>query len=522
MRSLTAAVPQVKGPQNGTSQNGPIATQRNEIEAGAAAHLAEIEAEIAPILNDPEHAERAKQAISYERKTTKAQVRRALALIDEINEKQASEPKTASPYKFHTLQQMAEMPRYEWLVRGLLIEKTTSIISADSGAFKSFILLDMAICIALGRPYLGRETKQGNVVYVAAEGFYTIYERALAWSIHHDCELPENLHILDIPVNLADEDTLALFAQALRDIEPVFIVLDTLSQNASGMNENDNAAMADFIRGMMLLGKHIGAHVTVLHHNAKSTGAFRGAGSIKANADAHITLDKPDNAPDDDYTVFMRCEKQRGKPFAPFTLRGIKVDLPFCDEYGEQVDSLVFEPCGDAVSPKADRHPSTQKAEKTRAALMEVFDRLAAKGDGVKIGTWKGEVEEANPPICSNATFWTYRKKIEDEGIIRPCGAHNGSGLYERTASTPSTPSTPSYSSWSDQTNNEAQYSKYSNNPLGVGVLGVRAEVTDAGAVVLPNMPPTKTGAAKCNGMADSEAYLAPEADDRAIFGEED
>jgi hypothetical protein len=395
----------------------------------------------------------------------------------------------APAFETFTFRDLKALPRPQWLIRSLLVEKTTSVISADSGHFKSFIALEMALCVATGTPFHGHEVKRGAAVYVAAEGFYTVYERAAAWAQEQGCELPANFHILKVPVNVSNAVALHLFADCVRSFAPALVVLDTLSQCAVGLNENANNEMADFMRGMMQLSDSIGAHVQAVHHNAKGTGTYRGAGAIKANTDTHITLERPEN--DEQNTVFVRCEKQRGRPFEAFGLRGREVTLPDVDEFGEPVTSLVFEPCGDVAIAKV-KHPSSTRADKTRLALLEVFDRVAleaAEFGGVKVGFWKEAVEEADPPICSAASFWTYRKKLEQEGAIEECGAHNGSPIFKRAASTPSTPSTPICSSWSEPKPASEEYSKYSNNPLGVGVLGVPLTEGRKSEAALPEMP---------------------------------
>jgi hypothetical protein len=399
-------------------------------------------------------------------------------------------PEAAPAYKLHSFKDLQTIPRLQWLIRGILLESTASALTAKSGDFKSFLALCMALCIATGRAWFGHEVKQGNVVYVAAEGFYTIFDRATAWAQFHNCELPENFHIVKAPVNLADARVVTAFRGSVEELKPAFIVLDTLSQCAIGMNENDNAAMADFVRGMMSLGNEIGAHVQVLHHNAKATGTFRGAGSFGANLDAHISLDRPET--DEENTIFVRCEKQRGKPFEPFALRGEEVSLPYADEYGDPISALVFEPCGEVVTAKVEKHANAKRAEKTRDGLMEVFDRqfkeATEKGfDGVKVGFWKEAVEDTDEPICKPATFWAYRAKLEKDGTIVQCGTHNGSPVYRRAALTPTTPTTPKQSYQSEPINASEEYSNNSNNPLGVGVVGV--PLAEGRKSELPAMP---------------------------------
>jgi hypothetical protein len=435
--------------------------------------------------------------------------REAKEIAREVQEASRPQPERPPAFELFTFKDLAKLPRPQWLIRGVLIEGIASVLSADSGSFKSFVALDMALSISTGRNWQGREVKQGAAVYVAAEGFFTMFDRATAWAQFYGVELPENFHIVKVPVNLADARVVAAFQQCIADIKPKTVVLDTLSQNAVGMVENSNEQMADFIRGMIELGNNIGAHVQVLHHNAKATGQLRGAGAIKSNADALITLDRPEN--DDKNTVFVRNEKQRGKPFEAFALRGQEIVLPYADEYGDPITSLVFEECGDTVTAKVEKHANTKRAEKTRAELMEVFDRqfdeAVEKGfEGVKVGFWKEAVEDTDAPICSAATFWAYRTKLEKDGTIVQSGTHKGSPVYRRGNVTPTTPTTLNQSNKSEPITASEEYSNNSNSPLGVGVVGVPLAEGQESDNALPEMPKAKK-AKKKNAKADSEAY---------------
>lgn len=411
----------------------------------------------------------------------------------------------APRFELFTFEDMALLPRPRWLVRGLLVECTVSTLSADSGGFKSFLALEVALCIATGTPCFGREVRQGTAVYVAAEGFYTILERARAWSQVRGIPLPRNFHILRVPVNVADTLALQEFARTVEGFEPVFVALDTLSQNAVGLNENSNDEMALFMAGMARLGTQTGAHVMAVHHNAKASGAFRGAGAIKANVDTHITLERPEG--DSKNTVFVRCEKQRGKPFESFTLRGQEVEIEgMADEYGDPVTSLVFELCDEAVPAK--KHPATKRAETTSAKLLDAFDELASENDGVKVGTWAARTitTEENPDgICKERTFWSYLQKFkgEDEKQTPPeieeCGFHKNSELFRRVSATARTARTANGSECSDAHNPVSATARTATTPLGVAVVAVPLD----GKGKTDKTARAKRGAA----AADSEPY---------------
>src|SRR5262245_25155721 len=73
------------------------------------------------------------------------------------------------------------LPRREPLIDGLLDIGAMSGIIGASGAYKTGHAIDLGGHIALGRPWRGREVRQGSVLYLAVEGGRGISERLAAW-----------------------------------------------------------------------------------------------------------------------------------------------------------------------------------------------------------------------------------------------------------------------------------------------------------------------------------------------------
>ncbi len=324
----------------------------------------------------------------------------------------APETPLAPRFEVFSFADLERMPSPRWLVRGLLVEETTSVLSADSGSFKSFFALDMALSVATGRDFHGREVKAGSVVYVAAEGFFTLRDRAKAWSQFHGVALPQNFHMLRVPMNVSDPAIAGAFASQFAAFDPALIVLDTLSQNAPGLSENSNDEMARFMAGMMATARTLKAHVQAVHHHSKA-GSLRGASAIHNNADAHISLERPDG--DTSNIVFVRCEKQRGAPFVPFALKGQQIELPYLDEYGDPVTSLAFEIAGDAPMPAGDGRAG-RKAASTGRLLALLNDLRGALGDGESVSKDQWRDAAISLGICSRSGFYGLSKELEEQG----------------------------------------------------------------------------------------------------------
>lgn len=67
-----------------------------------------------------------------------------------------------------------------WLIDGVIAPNTINWMVAPPEAFKTFIAMDMAVCIASGRLWHGRPTQKTSVLYLSAEGGVDIHIRRAA------------------------------------------------------------------------------------------------------------------------------------------------------------------------------------------------------------------------------------------------------------------------------------------------------------------------------------------------------
>lgn len=71
----------------------------------------------------------------------------------------------------------------KWLIDGVIPSGSINWLVAPPQSCKTFVALDMATCIASGRPWHGRETDGAVVLYLAAEGGNDIHVRRAAADI---------------------------------------------------------------------------------------------------------------------------------------------------------------------------------------------------------------------------------------------------------------------------------------------------------------------------------------------------
>lgn len=265
-------------------------------------------------------------------------------------------------------------------VQGLLTTTALSVFYGDSNAGKTFVVLDLALHIAMGWPWHGRRVEQGGVVYVAAEGGSGVLNRIEAFKRHHDIapalEVPFSL--VPSPVNLLDPEAdvhelIALVQDEAAGLgEPVkLVVIDTLSRALAGGNENASEDMGALVMNVDRIRKETGAHLLLVHHCGKdSAKGARGHSLLRAATDTEVEIARSESAKGGVITV----TKQRDLPIpAPFGY-GLKTIELGVNRHGETVTSCVVEPC-DHQGAAGNRKKKTDLALKLQALRNVVFDK---------------------------------------------------------------------------------------------------------------------------------------------------
>jgi AAA domain len=97
---------------------------------------------------------------------------------------EAAEPYYAEErrrFTFLTPDEILHRPAPEHLVDDFLLANSTSMTFGDSEPFKSFCMLDLALCVGCGYRWHSRAVKRGPVIYVSAEGGAGVHLRLRAW-----------------------------------------------------------------------------------------------------------------------------------------------------------------------------------------------------------------------------------------------------------------------------------------------------------------------------------------------------
>lgn len=226
-----------------------------------------------------------------------------------------------------------------WLIKGIMPSASIGMMFGSSGTFKSFIALDACLHVAHGLPWLGHRTKQGEVLYVAAEGGMGLWPRIAAW--HRARRLPwENtpMKVVPMSVDLTQDAWRVVESAQVQGVNPALVVIDTLSQTFGG-EENVANEVATYFREIGARFRQLwGCAVLILHHSGHAaTERPRGSSAMLSNVDFMYGVFRDEK----EMMANVTCLKQKdGELFKDQSFR-VSVHELGKDEDGDAITSLV-------------------------------------------------------------------------------------------------------------------------------------------------------------------------------------
>jgi hypothetical protein len=312
-----------------------------------------------------------------------------------------------------------------WLTASILPRYGFGVLFGPSGCGKSFWAVHLGLCVALGREFLGKATKQAGVIYVAAEDADGVQFRTVACLKEHGIERDESSPIPFAVIPQApdlwsadegDVDALiaAINAEAavLREhgAAPGLIILDTMRDVLPGMNENGSDEMSRAVRTFRRIGEETGCLVLVVHHVPKGGDGEdpRGSTALIGAADVAFGVRLEEQKPEDEdappgppeRVLWMR--KQRNGPDAKgdqslrwaYTLQRVELDV--VGEDGEPEASCAVRVTG-APAVKAKSASSRRLPGRAvivlRAVEAMLSDHGTASPPGLRIPSWAVAVD---------------------------------------------------------------------------------------------------------------------------------
>jgi len=234
--------------------------------------------------------------------------------------------------RIYSLDEVEALQPPPWLIDGILPAQSLGLLYGPTGGGKTFLAIDLALSIATGYPWLGRNVEGGSVVFCSGEGISGLSRRIGAWRADRAPVDPfaagqparSRVFVAEVPW-LLDSDAVMGFVEAVRAVEvkPSLVVIDTLARAIVGGDENSAKDVGVAIAAADRIKAALGSAVLFVHHAGKDKDrGARGSSALLAAVDTAFSLDGPTDR------LELRCEKQKDAEAAkPIPLALEVVDL---------------------------------------------------------------------------------------------------------------------------------------------------------------------------------------------------
>jgi hypothetical protein len=268
-----------------------------------------------------------------------------------------------------------------WLLQPYLERNSSVLLFGDLGTLKSFLALHWGLSVALlGYP----------VIYLSAEG-KGMGKRIKGWARDKfGDEWETRLRQLPFfgveqPLNLTADVVVGNLLRAIEEgcIEPVLIIVDTISKNSDGRVEASTEDATAYLNLLDCeLRERFKCCVVYVHHTGhQSKDRARGPYALMANTDANFRLERPDI---DAKTITVTAGRMKDcEPPAPFSLAARVVETGDMGEDGNPVTTLILEATATVAAQTRHKRP-TGKAQR---AILSELERRQRDAEGLAVWT---------------------------------------------------------------------------------------------------------------------------------------
>ena len=322
----------------------------------------------------------------------------------------------SSRFKLLSGEDLRNLPRPEWRIKGVLPAQGLAVIYGPSTAGKSFFALDMGCKIAEGGEWFGHRAKQAHVVYLALEGKAGFPLRIAAWESHNDRELPDAMRVILDSFNLRDAIDVAELAKVCP--QGSVLMIDTMAR-AGDDDENDSKQRRELINRASQLQELIEGVVVLIAHTGKDEDkGIRGHKSLFDSLDASILVKRDGIERSWSADKVKEADEPKGKGF-----RLQRIELGE-DEDGELVTSCVIERFVPSTE-SADDKPMSGNTKIAFAAFQSVAGikgELNADGGfaGLHEDHWREQfyADHGGNEAAKRQAFNRARKDLHDRGEV--------------------------------------------------------------------------------------------------------
>ena len=191
----------------------------------------------------------------------------------------------------------------KWLVEGVLPSHGINMLYGPTGTGKSFIALDLAMCVGSGRDWFGHKVDKKPVLYFAGEGHSAeFHNRIRAARRHygiakgaHDLYADLVFKRFDIFGSSADRQLMDDHIERITKLygsPPGLIIIDTFAACTPGMDEISGKDVGRVLGYLNRMAERSNAAILVIHHTGAAGVRERGHSSLAGDCVSIIRVDR--------------------------------------------------------------------------------------------------------------------------------------------------------------------------------------------------------------------------------------
>ncbi len=234
-----------------------------------------------------------------------------LKQVRKVTEGSLADTKARSRWKLETAADaLVPQAARAWVVEQLFGPGSVNIIYGDGGSGKTYAMLDLAVCVAMGKPWLGLAVAAGAVHYIDEEAGPAGFKPRL-----RDClqghGAPSDMRNITFTsrawVNICNAADMQELEGLICETDTQLVFIDTWIAAADGIeNENDAPRVQTVFRRLRSMAASTGAAIVILDHANKGNG-YRGSTAKKGAVDCMLEISSKPGL----QQIVLRVEKAR-------------------------------------------------------------------------------------------------------------------------------------------------------------------------------------------------------------------
>ncbi len=205
----------------------------------------------------------------------------------------------------------------DWIVDKLITTSSVSIVFGESGSKKTYAMLSLGVCVALGKDWLNFKTKKSRVLFVDEEmGEYWISHR-LGRAIRGELG-DENIPFDFVSLagfKLDKRESEELLEAEITRLGSQLVIIDSLSEIMDG-DENSKQETLPVFNALRRISASTGAALILVHHPNK-IGLYRGSSAIKQAVDLMVKVECKDGSD------WIKFKSEKVRHIEPATFNGV-------------------------------------------------------------------------------------------------------------------------------------------------------------------------------------------------------